>query len=281
MLNITFPFSGYYATSFKYPAGEWQVRLTEQGLSSARTCGDGGVRVAARVKSSDDLMQVILLGDAIKAVTGRKSVLYLPYLPYGRADRRFQDGDCAGLDVFEQLLTPYYTISTLDKHSTTPLVQSFNPKLPLKEFAFGRSRKPGCGVAVMFPDKGAFDRYSGMVGEYAYKPETRETIALKKFYCTKSRDADGKITQTSVPLLDGPYDILVIDDICDGGATFKILAENLRKLNGPNVAAMSLYVTHGIFSKGVETILEDYDHIYTTDSYYDGKSTDRITVAKV
>jgi ribose-phosphate pyrophosphokinase len=43
-------------------------------------------------------------------------------------------------------------------------------------------------------------------------------------------------------------DVLVIDDICDGGRTFTSLVEHL-----PNVRR-HLYVTHGVFSKGVEIL---------------------------
>ena len=55
--------------------------------------------------------------------------------------------------------------------------------------------------------------------------------------------------------------ILIIDDICDGGMTFKLTAERLKELGAKEV---HLYVTHGIFSKGLETLRESgIDRIFT------------------
>jgi ribose-phosphate pyrophosphokinase len=55
---------------------------------------------------------------------------------------------------------------------------------------------------------------------------------------------------------------LIVDDICDGGATFVALARKLREAGAIEV---SLFVTHGIFSKGKD--LEGIDNIYTTGSF--------------
>lgn len=53
-------------------------------------------------------------------------------------------------------------------------------------------------------------------------------------------------------------DCVVIDDICDGGATFELLGEYLKK--GGSLSN-NLIVAHGIFSKGKERLNELYDTI--------------------
>jgi ribose-phosphate pyrophosphokinase len=59
--------------------------------------------------------------------------------------------------------------------------------------------------------------------------------------------------------------VLIVDDICDGGATFIRAARALRAIE-PDVE-VGLCVTHGIFSKGRQHLLDNgIDKIYTTNS---------------
>jgi ribose-phosphate pyrophosphokinase len=87
-------------------------------------------------------------------------------------------------------------------------------------------------------------------------------------YCNKKRDPEtGKLDGFSIydydpnPNSNGT-ELLIVDDICDGGGTFVGLAKKLREAGAKKV---HLFVTHGIFSKGVP--LEGIDTIYTTDSF--------------
>lgn len=54
---------------------------------------------------------------------------------------------------------------------------------------------------------------------------------------------------------------MIIDDICDGGATFLAIAGQVKP------AHLTLIVTHGIFSKGLDALAEKFDSIITSDSY--------------
>ena len=47
--------------------------------------------------------------------------------------------------------------------------------------------------------------------------------------------------------------VLIVDDICDGGATFTSLAKVLKNAGAVYIG---LHVTHGIFSKGIQVLLE-------------------------
>ena len=58
--------------------------------------------------------------------------------------------------------------------------------------------------------------------------------------------------------------VLIADDICDGGRTFIELAKVLKNKGAVEV---SLFITHGIFSKGLEVFEGLIDAIYTTDSF--------------
>jgi ribose-phosphate pyrophosphokinase len=47
--------------------------------------------------------------------------------------------------------------------------------------------------------------------------------------------------------------VLIVDDICDGGATFIGLAAKLREAGATDVV---LFVSHGIFSRGVRALTD-------------------------
>ena len=73
----------------------------------------------------------------------------------------------------------------------------------------------------------------------------------------------GNITHTSVEKIKvNKPRFIILDDICDGGRTFIELAKELRKVYGE--CYIALVVTHGIFSKGLDVILEHLDDVYAT-----------------
>ena len=70
----------------------------------------------------------------------------------------------------------------------------------------------------------------------------------------------GRTTHTRVPDDIPAQPVLVVDDICDGGRTFLELAAALRdKTRQP----LYLYVTHGLFSKGLGELNARYAGIFT------------------
>jgi len=79
----------------------------------------------------------------------------------------------------------------------------------------------------------------------------------------------GRITELIIDSEDlKGQDCLVVDDICDGGATFLRLALALK---AKNAGRLYLAVSHGIFSKGLDQLLEHYEQLYTSDSFTDIK----------
>ncbi|MCZ4141643.1 ribose-phosphate pyrophosphokinase, partial [Escherichia coli] len=85
----------------------------------------------------------------------------------------------------------------------------------------------------------------------------------------------GKILGTHVHATDlSGLTAVITDDICDGGATFIGIAKELRRLNCHKVV---LYVTHGIFSKGIEVFNGLLDQLFTSDSFPQQPS-DKISV---
>jgi ribose-phosphate pyrophosphokinase len=242
---------------FRYPGGEVQVRFSEE--QSAQFGQADEVLIFATIRDGE-LMGLAQLNSALDGL-GHYPILFLPYLPYGRADRRFTGGDCAGLRTFaEQINTMNFKkVVTLDAHSEAAWREfdgliDVSPRLIINT-VLERLWRPRMetiimsGVGILLPDAGA-SRYGLRTNLVASKVRDPQT---------------GKLTEFKVPEKHGfasLSSILIVDDICDGGGTFIGLAEQLKDYG----LELNLYVTHGIFSKGLTELFRYYTHIFTTDS---------------
>lgn len=117
---------------------------------------------------------------------------------------------------------------------------------------------------LIAPDGGSLKKIYKLAEQIGYKGDI--------ITCSKERDKDGKLTKTAVPLLDREsHDFIIVDDICDGGATFINIAKNIKEqykgLEDISPIKIYLIVTHGIFSKGFEELSKYFDGIYCTNSY--------------
>lgn len=253
--TINYPESnGTQYEQFRYPGGEVQVRLTEKQVVVLQSEHIHEVHVVARI-TDGEIMALAQLIDAVRDVSGKPVKLILPYLPYGRADRRFVKGDCHGLAVFSRMLamTGRDEIVTLDAHSNWAKtyiahLADVSPK-PIIDTVL--QTIPGT-TNVLLPDKGA----------------ARYGLGSAATTCEKQRDPEtGKLSGFKVPSKEAflADNILIVDDICDGGGTFLGIADALKEagVNKP----LYLYVSHGIFSKGVADLLKRFEKIYTTDSF--------------
>lgn len=242
---------------FRYPGGEVQVRLTEKQITVLTGRGINEVHIRARIQDGE-IMALAQLIDAIKSVTSVDIRLILPYLPYSRADRRFVSGDCNGLQTFGRILNQFagVEIVTLDCHNpeaAKKYIRHFTDVSPKQiiETVIQSIAADGVNVEVLLPDKGA-ERY----GIIAHS-------------CSKLRDPEtGKLTGFTVPdrkafWESGRTGVLIIDDICDGGGTFLGIADKMKDYG----LDLYLYVTHGIFSKGMNELEKRFKRIYTTDSF--------------
>ena len=105
-------------------------------------------------------------------------------------------------------------------------------------------------ISIVSPDKGATSKVQlvgKMIGE--------DVICASKVRDTKT----GNIVATEVYGDVFGKKCILLDDICDGGRTFIELAKVLRNKGAEQIY---LYVTHGIFSKGLDVLKQYFDHIY-------------------
>lgn len=258
---------------FKYPAGELQVRLTERGIERVEFTAKSNDHtfLIARDLNPERIMELILLDDALRQyIPSTRLTVILPYLPYSRADRAFTEGDCRGLATFTRLLKTLNTerLVSLDVHSNIAQelgVKNITPT-PFITTAINSTiaKYNARNINILLPDQGALNRYH-FQKTYGCNIQAADTTVN---HCRKIRNPKtGSLSLFETPpenaFKQGP--ILIIDDICDGGATFLGIATQLRKTKV--YLPLALYVTHGLFSKGTNELSESFNSILTTDSF--------------
>jgi ribose-phosphate pyrophosphokinase len=203
--------------------------------------------------------------------------LFITYLCGSRSDRKFTSVSC---NYLKNVMAPVINILKLDKvfifdpHSdvTEAVIDNFAKVGPEQflDFCLNHiTQLNNTEAAYVMPDHGATKRY--------YKYLISKNIQdLDIITCDKVRNEKGEIIRTDVPLsLDySAGNIILIDDICDGGATFIAIAKEIFKLKeiilnsgGKWDAKLYLIISHGIFSKGLEELLKYFDFIFVTNSY--------------
>jgi ribose-phosphate pyrophosphokinase len=249
-----------------FPGGEVLIQ-TQPNFGFFNT--QDTIRIEARIRNSDDLFALALIKDAIEneqITYGDKSSieLIIPYVPYARQDRTCCKGEPHSLKVFAKFINNlnFDRVIVCDPHSDVTgalidRVKIIDQVQIINDFtAF--CKRVLQGVLFVSPDAGANKKTANVAKYFDH---------IRFIRADKLRDlATGKIIETSIFADDlNGADIVIADDICDGGRTFIELAKSLKKKNAGNVI---LYVTHGIFSQGVDTLFANgIDEIYTTNSY--------------
>ena len=222
--------------------------------------------ITANITNSDEVFVLMNLKNVLDNVIARAAtlidsrvVLYLPYLPYARHDRPMHNFDSHGLKVFCNLINSlnFHNVVIHDCHSDVGIGLLNNcVNVPqdrlLSDFSDNILQINNIDY-IIAPDNGAVKKASKIAKEFQ----------LPLITCLKERDlATGHIAKYRIlDPIEKPGKALIVDDICDGGATFNILAKSLKE--DTPVTEISLYVTHGIFSKGLDELFENIDHIYS------------------
>lgn len=227
------------------------------------------VQIKSRLNNWLDLEIIIATVASLRKLGIKEIHLYIPYLLGARSDRQFEDGSNSYLvDVLSPILNSLNleSITVMDVHSDVASACIKNLKTldnwKIVDFFFEHNLNDD-GYLLVSPDAGALKKIYKIADKLAYK---RDIIT-----CSKSRDENGKLTKTIVPVNATMLgkDFIIIDDICDGGATFINIAKEIKKWDTTNSSKIYLIITHGIFSKGFEELSLYFDDIYCTNSYKD------------
>lgn len=167
--------------------------------------------------------------------------LHLEFLPYGRQDKKVSNDATFALWSFSGIINAlgFTEVFIMDPHSKEALNLLRNSRAVYPHGPLNRAINITDSDMVCYPDNGAVSKY---VSVYS--------LRFPYIYGKKVRDqATGYISSY---FLEGDCignRVMIVDDICDGGKTFELLA---MELEDRGAAEINLFVTHGLFSKGLK-----------------------------
>lgn len=269
VLNLDNEFNPFKETisydSFIFSGGEVHIKLKKEAVKD--------VLISCRLNTSNDVINLLMATDALKRIGAKKIDVLIPYLPYARQDRVMVKGEPLSIKVFCDLINSqnYNKVLTYDLHSEVSSALLNNLDHIDNYGLVMQTIEPDDDFMLVSPDAGAMKKIYNLAKYIGYN---KEVVCAEKVRNVET----GDILRTHVPFDDfGGKDILIVDDICDGGRTFIELAKILKS---KNCGKICLFITHGIFSKGLDVLLEHIDHIYTTDSIKNWKH-DKLTKIKI
>lgn len=247
----------------QFAGGEFHAKIGDRS-------GMNSVHIFAKIRSWNDFGKLLVVVDAFRR---QRVVVYLfmPYLPAARQDR-CQDGTALTSAIYAHALQTVSHLTYVDVHSLAAQIvygdEYYHKAMTEMPFNFVKELITTRPVAVLAPDKGAVGR--------AAKIAELIGSEIPVFNCTKEREFEtGKLLRFEVPDDIPVGKVLIADDICDGGGTFLGIASELLKRNQGHT--LDLYVSHGIFSQGLDKLLAVFNTIYTTNSW-NQHTNDRLKV---
>jgi ribose-phosphate pyrophosphokinase len=240
---------------------------------------DESVSLVWRIRNPKELFELLAVANALDSMYVRKFQLTILYLMGARSDRHMQHGDSCDLRVVADIvnLCKFERVRLFDVHSDVALqlidhASNIHNWLLLKQYT--RYEHNTHNSVLILPDAGSVKR----ADEYMKNCH----VITDTVTCTKVRDlATGSIR---LRVLEAARckdrDCVIIDDLCDGGATFVSIAEQLEESNNKPYS-LTLIVSHGIFSRGFSTLEKYFQRIIVSDSFsneYDSEIVELVSL---
>lgn len=236
-----------------YPSGEFHVKIKEPLPPNHCT-------IVSNIVDFNGLMKCII-GNTILYNNGLDASWVIPFFPFARDDRRnslLESSELQGALAMCNELAPI----CVDAHSdvTTATIRQFPQSEVVLQYMIETDLFEDEPI-VAIPDAGAAKK----IDTWLHKYHALTTVPLEAVQCLKKRDTiTGKLSGFQIvdPEKVRNRNVVIIDDICDGGGTFIGLAKELSEAGAER---LRLGVTHGLFTKGL-TPLSVFEKIYTLDS---------------
>ncbi len=193
--------------------------------------------------ANDNLMELLIMIDALRRASARRITAVIPYFGYARQDRKPGPRAPISAKLVANMITEAGAdrVLTLDLHAAQ--IQGFFDIPTDNLFAvpvLSRDAKEHLDVGnvmVVSPDTG------GVVRARALAKRLDSLLAI----VDKRRDKPGESEVMNVIGDVKGKDCILIDDIIDSGGTLCNAAEALLKMGATSVTA---YITHGVLSGG-------------------------------
>lgn len=254
-----------FIEEINFPDGQVHYKINPLGL--VRYTDNTDVEYTISIKTPKGLYKLQVINALLKQSGYKLKHLTIPYLMGGRYDRAMSDFDINPLKIIIDTINSLNIekITLFEPHSDVSIalfnarvnVEYFNFQKIIDDYINKEKNIDYSNVVVVFPDNGALKRYSKQINENIL------FMTANKVRNLETGDLNLKINYNNTLLLNKKK-FFIVDDLCDGGATFIALAKELNI----DRDYLTLIVPHGIFSKGVDELFRYYSEIHTTDSYY-------------
>lgn len=273
-------------TEFTFPDGQPHIKINSDF--------DIEKSVVCRITNPADLFKVELLASMLP----KRKTLSIAYLMGGRMDRAISDAEPFTLKVVADSINAMgwgkVKIFCPHSHVAMDLINNSQRILDAEELFYRTSIyssiimydpaffidlssldarfyiRTGYEFSIVFPDKGCADRMRDTISFSDFRHANYVVLDKKRELST------GKILGMRIIEGTPSKHCLILDDLCDGGATFAGAGECLRESGAERV---DLAVCHGIFSKG--GAIANIDHSFTTNSYRDKNGSTFVTVQEI
>jgi len=216
--------------SKRFPDDELYVRIMDD-------ISGQDVIIVQTTYPDPNIIELLLLQDAVKEAGADKITIVVPYMGYGRQDKKFENGEPISAKAIANLIGQNADrVITVDPHKEHILdffpVSAFSCSAVPELAKYLKEKDVNM---VLAPDKGALDRAkqaSKIIGcDFDYMEKTRidgVTVKIKP----KSLDAKDKKAA-------------IIDDIISTGGT---MAQSIKELKKQGAKQVLVACTHGLFA---------------------------------
>ncbi|PQJ79026.1 phosphoribosyltransferase family protein [Polaribacter porphyrae] len=238
---------------------KYEIKRFKDNQVAAKIVENGNLHIKIRGNTYEDLFKVAAVKDAWDADIENKcniSILTIYCLIGQRSDRRFHPNESFDLKIISKFINSmkFDKVEILHPHSAVSLALINNStEISCFEYvkqAYNKIENP----VLVSPDAGA------------YKTTHYFAEKLNADIIPSNKVRINGIPQIKIQGNVSQKNCLIIDDLADGGRTFKLLASELKKQGANKVF---LYVTHAQFNFGFRELKESINHIFCTNSYKD------------
>ncbi len=247
----------------RFSDGEMYVRI------GGRLEGDDVVLVQS-TRTDEDVIELLLLEDAVREAGARKVFVVVPYFGYQRQDRRFAPGEpISARSLCRHVELDADAVISVDLHSPQILSHFSKPAFEASGIpAIARLLRERPIDVLVSPDRGGVDRVRRMA-----------TLLDRPWFALDKKRIDSDHVELSFPsTVDYPTEgksAVLIDDVITTGGTIVEAAKLLQK---HGVRAVSAACTHGLFLRDAfERIKAVTDEVYSTDTL--GNPAEKASVA--
>ena len=233
----------------RFPDGECYVRIHDDLERE-------DVILVQSTRSDQEVVELLLLQDAIQEFRVRSLITVVPYFGYARQDKIFNRGEAISSRALIQAIQRNTdTVLLVDVHNLTILtyfdipVENISGMLQIAKYL-----KDAGAEMVLSPDEGSVSR-ARIVGQI---------IGTSVDYLEKTR-IDGETVKITTKMLDVYRKrVAIVDDIIATGGTIVEAAKQLKDQGAKEVIAAC---THGLYAQGALPKLEKVvDTIVSSDT---------------